>query len=315
MGATMKDRFTTAGLADAYSVLEKNGIDSLEILEDFIHKRAEKFGEWFPVLGTQLKIERMCKDRVAEENSSQSDDIGNALQSSNHTEQSSNNTEQSNSHTGDASGPSIVIQQPVPQGDVVILAIGNESGTVILPSTCPQTKAPQKKVYKSSEPEVVNFDLRALLERKPLGRALLNIYKSAKTFNTAEQSYFYPDGQESKVLLQCGDYNNDPEETKKLWALALKIRISEILALQKRTIQLVLTHWPTLTLNEYQDLVHFDYTQRNSGTLYDGFCLNWDNQYNAIVRLFESKLDGFQKTELNNLASESSIGGSFDLSY
>ncbi|KAJ8678330.1 hypothetical protein QAD02_014117 [Eretmocerus hayati] len=240
MGVTMRDRFTTAGLADAYSVLEKNGIDSLEVLGDFIHKRAEKFGEWFPVLGTQLKIERMCKDRVAEENSSQSDDIGNALQSSNHTEQSSNNTEQRSSHTGDASGPSIVIQQPVPQD---------------------------------------------------------------------------PDGQESKILLQCGDYNNDPEETKKLWALALKIRISEILALQKRTIQLVLTHWPTLTLNEYQDLVHFDYTQRNSGTLYDGFCLNWDNQYNAIVRLFESKLDGFQKTELNNLASESSIGGSFDSSY
>ncbi|KAJ8678078.1 hypothetical protein QAD02_013865 [Eretmocerus hayati] len=298
MGATMKDRFTTAGLADAYSVLEKNGIDSLEILEDFIHKKAEKFGEWFPVLGTQLKIERICKDRVAEGNSSQSDDKGNALQSSNHNEQSSNNTEQSNSHAGDASGRSIVIQQPVPQGDVAILAIGDESGTVILPQTCTQTKAPQKSlqvelllnedieyitwlIIREFRYEVISTyyvdpisaksskNSKAKLSRGRLRNRFKNtwnflnyakrvaagVLRDGEQVDTDQSNCHDPDGQESKILLQCGDHNNDPEETKKLWALALKIRISEILALQKRTVQLVLTHWPTLTLNEYQDLV------------------------------------------------------------
>ncbi|KAJ8669403.1 hypothetical protein QAD02_000662 [Eretmocerus hayati] len=178
----MEDAFTTAGLGDAYSILKQNGIVSLQILQDFISKRRDKFEEWFAI-GVQLQIERMCNqggdtNLVVQNDNSNAPAPNSALIEGPVSISTSNGLQ--NIAVSSISG-----QSGQQNAEFLVLAVENGP---IPPIRNEPTCSPAKKVYKSSKQEVVNFDLRALLESKPTGRALLTIYKHKKKFDTGQQS-------------------------------------------------------------------------------------------------------------------------------
>ncbi|KAJ8672117.1 hypothetical protein QAD02_003376 [Eretmocerus hayati] len=126
-----------------------NGIDSIEILQDLIELTPEKFGEWFPVFGTQLKIKRLCRDGEVEQK--------NTLSVSHNGATSSNPAQ-----TVLGSGAQQVLGNQG-SGAVVIVGAADDQGNVAIPQHNPDpvsdTGNAKKKVYRSDKPEVVNFDL------------------------------------------------------------------------------------------------------------------------------------------------------------
>ncbi|KAJ8687194.1 hypothetical protein QAD02_022988, partial [Eretmocerus hayati] len=180
---SLESAFAAAGHTGAYSILKNNGIVSLQILQDFVCKRRDKFEEWFPSIGVQLWIERLCSEGGVRNTVTPQSSDGDA------TKQNSTLTENSASTSTTNSSQSIaVVENSNENGQqaarVLVLAVENGP---IAPIQARSTPQPTKKVYKSSKPEVVNFNLRALLESKPIGRCLLAIYKHKKKFSNDHQ--------------------------------------------------------------------------------------------------------------------------------
>ncbi|KAJ8666065.1 hypothetical protein QAD02_007727 [Eretmocerus hayati] len=343
LACSIKSKFASAGLSDAYTILEKNGIDSIDTLEDLIQLTPEKFEEWFPIFGIQLKIKRLCRAGVDELKS-----------------------KPSNNHTATTSSVPEITAGPAPQqaqesqsnGGIVIVRIENDQGVLPISPQNRDPGDPKRNKYRSNKPEVANFDLGALLESSASGQALIKIYKHKHKFNTRQQSklcglivdyflntlkdqllnnqdlqyiawlitvkfkneiisdyYVDPlsanksrsnkaklsrgrlthryrnewgivreankldktsnvnlepqctdksstndyDGHEAKVILQCGDNDDDEKETTTLWETALGVRIEEIHKPLRRTLLLVLTDWPSLKLDYFQKLVSLKY--------------------------------------------------------